>query len=136
MSHVQVRAVGLMIDLCKMCGDEYEVREYKRLTPLKIAKKSLGSDVSKVESGDCVVAFSRKRIYELKSSIEKSTHHRCCVVYGSLPPQARKEQARLFNERHLGNSPYDVMVASDAIGMGLNLEIKRIVFSQVLNPVT
>jgi ATP-dependent RNA helicase SUPV3L1/SUV3 len=47
-------------------------------------------------------------------------------VYGSLPPETRSTQAALFNDR---NSGYDVLVASDAIGMGLNLNIKRIIFS-------
>ena len=48
-----------------------------------------------------------------------------CVVYGALPPEMRRQQARLFNER--GND-YSLMVASDAVGMGLNLNIRRIVF--------
>ena len=40
------------------------------------------------------------------------------VAYGGLPPETRSEQAKLFNDPDSG---YDVMVASDAIGMGLNL---------------
>ena len=48
-----------------------------------------------------------------------------CVVYGALPPEMRRQQARLFNESRNG---YDVLVASDAVGMGLNLNIRRIVF--------
>ena len=47
------------------------------------------------------------------------------MVYGALPPEMRRQQARLFNES--GNG-YDVLVASDAVGMGLNLNIRRIVF--------
>ena len=47
---------------------------------------------------------------------------------GGLPPDSRKDQARLFSTPDSG---YDVLVASDAIGMGLNLAIKRIIFSQV-----
>ena len=50
---------------------------------------------------------------------------RVCVVYGALPPEMRRMQARLFNEP--GNG-YDVLVASDAIGMGLNLNIRRVIF--------
>jgi ATP-dependent RNA helicase SUPV3L1/SUV3 len=46
-------------------------------------------------------------------------------VYGSLPPETRVQQAALFNDP---NNEYDFLVASDAIGMGLNLEIKRVVF--------
>lgn len=49
-------------------------------------------------------------------------------VSGSLPPEARKEQAKLFND---SNSEYNVLVATDAVGMGLNLSIKRVVFSSL-----
>ena len=47
-------------------------------------------------------------------------------MYGALPPETRRTQARLFNEE--GNE-YCVMVASDAVGMGLNLNIRRIIFN-------
>ena len=47
------------------------------------------------------------------------------VIYGQLPPDIRSMQARLFNE---DNSGYDILVASDAIGMGLNLNIGRVIF--------
>ena len=54
-----------------------------------------------------------------------SLRGRVCVVYGALPPEMRRMQARLFNKP--GNG-YDVLVASDAIGMGLNLNIRRVIF--------
>ena len=50
---------------------------------------------------------------------------RVCVVYGALPPEMRRTQARLFNDPDSG---YNVLVASDAVGMGLNLNIRRIIF--------
>jgi ATP-dependent RNA helicase SUPV3L1/SUV3 len=43
------------------------------------------------------------------------------MVYGSLPSETRADQAKIFNAPDTG---YDVLVASDAIGMGLNLNIK------------
>ena len=49
-------------------------------------------------------------------------------MYGRLPPAIRAEQARRFNDPDSG---YDILVASDAIGMGLNLNIKRIVFNTI-----
>jgi ATP-dependent RNA helicase SUPV3L1/SUV3 len=79
-----------------------------------------------VQPGDCVVAFSRHDIFGIKKEIEETTQYKCCVVYGSLPPDVRAEQARRFNDP---NSGYDILVASDAIGMGLNLSIKRIIFN-------
>lgn len=63
-----------------------------------------------------------------KQQIEKNTGYRCCVVYGSLPPEARSTQAAQFNDPQSG---YDVLVASDAIGMGLNLNIRRVIFSSL-----
>ncbi|GBF89056.1 hypothetical protein Rsub_01773 [Raphidocelis subcapitata] len=60
------------------------------------------------------------------------------LVYGALPPEARRAQAALFNAgnggggtdgsgsgRGAGGGGYEVLVASDAVGMGLNLHIRR-----------
>ncbi|KAK7819802.1 dexh-box atp-dependent rna helicase dexh16 [Quercus suber] len=58
--------------------------------------------------------------------IENGGKHLCSVVYGSLPPETRTRQATMFND---ASSDFDVLVASDAIGMGLNLNISRIIFS-------
>ena len=38
-----------------------------------------------VQKGDCIVAFSRKRIFELKRSVESTTGMQCAVIYGGLP---------------------------------------------------
>ncbi|KAJ2764292.1 RNA helicase, partial [Coemansia nantahalensis] len=75
--------------------------------------------------GDCVVTFSRLAIYQTKELIEAKTGMRCAVIYGGLPPESRVEQAKLFNDPESG---YDVLVASDAVGMGINLTINRVVF--------
>lgn len=75
-----------------------------------------------------MVAFSRNDIFAIKREIETSTNYKCCVIYGKLPPQTRADQARLFNNPKSG---YDILVASDAIGMGLNLNIRRIIFNSV-----
>lgn len=48
------------------------------------------------------------------------------MVYGALPPEIRSQEAAKFNR-----GEYDVLVASDAIGMGLNLKINRVVFSGI-----
>ena len=58
-------------------------------------------------------------------AIEKHTNHRCCVIYGALPPETRRQQATLFNDQ---DNEFDVLVAGDAVGMGLNLNIRRFVF--------
>lgn len=122
------RVVPLIKRLAASVGDKLVIHEYKRLGPLKTMPQSLDRDLKKIEKGDCVVTFSRKNIFAMKRSIEEATGLRCAVVYGSLPPASRSTQAALFNDP---NSDYDVLVASDAIGMGLNLSIKRVIFESV-----
>ena len=111
-------AVPLVHEMLKDTGDELIVHRYERLTPLVMDSKSLDGDLRKIEPGDCVVAFSRSALFALKRDIEKITGMRCAIIYGRLPPEVRCEQADLFNDP---NSGYDVLVGSDAIGMGLNL---------------
>jgi len=82
---------------------------------LRIASSSLASQPEAVDSyrhvqpGDCIVAFSRGDIFQIKREIESKTKHKCCIIYGSLPPETRTEQARRYNNP---NSGYDILVAS------------------------
>ncbi|KAG8784919.1 RNA helicase [Ceratobasidium sp. 428] len=117
--------VDLVRALCVLTGDELVINRYERLTPLEVESKSLRQNLKNVEPGDCVVTFSRAEIFDTKRRIEEATGLRCAVVYGRLPPEVRSEQAQLFNTEQSG---YDVIVASDSVGMGLNLKIKRVVF--------
>ncbi|KAF8264654.1 P-loop containing nucleoside triphosphate hydrolase protein [Lactarius quietus] len=119
------RAIPIIEALAEITGDELVINRYERLSPLVVAPKSLELDLSRIRKGDCVVTFSRTNIFNLKREIEENTGLRCAVVYGRLPPEIRAEQAARFNDP---NSGFDVLVASDAIGMGLNLKIQRIVF--------
>ncbi|KAJ2060193.1 RNA helicase [Coemansia sp. S2] len=119
-------AVPLVKRICASLDEEVEVHEYSRLGKLEVSPDSLEGKWSNVQKGDCVVAFSRKDIFHIKSMIEEATGLRCAVIYGGLPPETRAEQARLFNDPDSG---YDVLVASDAVGMGINLTINRVVFT-------
>jgi len=119
------RTVDLIKSLCARMGEKCVVHRYKRLNPLQTENESLGGDFKNLQKGDAVVAFSRTSLHELKAGIEQETGRRCAIVYGSLPPETRAQQAALFNDP---DNEYDYLVASDAIGMGLNLEIKRVVF--------
>lgn len=114
----EVRVVPLIRELAAAMGDSLEIHRYQRLSPLEAMSTSLDGDLGKVQKGDCVVAFSRVQIHGLRKQIEHITGKRVAVVYGSLPPEIRAQQARLFNDP---DNDYDILVASDAIGMGLNL---------------
>lgn len=117
--------VPLVEEMLKVTGDSVKVQYYERLSPLVPLKVPLGP-YSNIRTGDCIVTFSRKSIYTFKKKIESGGRHLCSVVYGSLPPETRTKQATRFND---ANNEFDVLVASDAIGMGLNLNISRIIFS-------
>ena len=112
------RSVPLIRELAASMGDNIEINTYKRLSPLETMSTSLRHRLSDLRKGDCVVVFSRLGIHTMKKEIELATQKRVAVVYGSLPPEIRAQQAKLFNDP---NNEYDILVASDAIGMGLNL---------------
>ncbi|XP_062108270.1 DExH-box ATP-dependent RNA helicase DExH16, mitochondrial isoform X2 [Humulus lupulus] len=118
-------AIPLIQEMLKVTDDQVEVQHYERLSPLVPLKVPLGP-FNNIRTGDCIVSFSRKKIYQLKRQIENERKHLCSVVYGSLPPETRTRQATMFNDE---SSEFDVLVASDAVGMGLNLNISRIIFS-------
>jgi ATP-dependent RNA helicase SUPV3L1/SUV3 len=71
---------NLIQRMCAITGDTLEVKRYNRLSPLRVEKSCI-DNLSRLGAGDCVVAFSRKKIYQLKQAIERRTKHKCCVVY-------------------------------------------------------
>ncbi|KAF2483182.1 hypothetical protein BDY17DRAFT_296962 [Neohortaea acidophila] len=119
------RTVPLIQEICASMGEELEIHRYQRLSPLEVASESLDGDLRKLRKGDCIVSFSVMGIHSLRRQIERVSGRKVAVVYGSLPPETRAQQARLFNDP---DNEYDFLVASDAVGMGLNLAIKRIIF--------
>jgi ATP-dependent RNA helicase SUPV3L1/SUV3 len=73
--------------------------------------------------GDAVVAFSRREVLQLRDQISAAGHP-VSVIYGALPPEVRRREAERF-----ATGQSHIMVATDAIGMGLNLPIRRVLFS-------
>lgn len=122
------RTVSVIQALCAGVGDECIIHRYERLSPLKTMSTAIEGDYNSLKKGDAVVAFSRMSLHILKRTIETKTGRRCAIIYGSLPPEVRVQQAALFNDP---DNDYDFIVASDAIGMGLNLEIRRVVLESV-----
>lgn len=106
--------------LAAICGDNLEVVRKQRLSPVEVSKNATG--LQNLEKGSLVVAFSRRTVLELKGLLE-STGKTVSVVYGALSPEVRREQARRFRDGEA-----DIMVATDAVGMGLNLPAKTLCF--------
>lgn len=140
-------AVDLLVKIIEDCGDTYEIVNYKRRTPL-IYDNSLDTgvkiqrinddgtrrkitcqerlnkiNIDALEYGDALIAFSRKDVLEISEFLGKKGIN-ASVIYGALPYHTRKMQLKRFIERETR-----VIVATDAIGMGLNLPIKRVIFT-------
>ncbi|CAK1551655.1 unnamed protein product [Leptosia nina] len=123
-------AINLVEEICNTTGEEMEIRSYKRLTELKVEDSSLGS-LDNVRAGDCIVCFNKNDIYSVSRAIEQRGHE-VAVIYGSLPPGTKLAQANKFNDP---DSSCKIMVATDAIGLGINLSIRRIIFYSLIKPV-
>ncbi|CAG5009895.1 unnamed protein product [Parnassius apollo] len=123
-------AINLIEEICYTTGEEIEVRTYKRLTELKVEDSALGS-LDNVKPGDCIVCFNKNDIYSVSRAIEQRGHE-VAVIYGSLPPGTKLAQANKFNDPE---SSCKVMVATDAIGLGINLSIRRIIFYSLIKPI-
>ncbi|CAI8498012.1 unnamed protein product [Pichia kudriavzevii] len=115
-------AIPLIEKLVKMTGDDLIINEYNRLGKLVVDDKPI--NFHELKRGDCIVCFSKPVILDMKAHVEKETGLKCAVIYGALPPETRAQEAQRFND-----GVYDIVVASDAIGMGLNLKINRVIFT-------
>ncbi len=114
----------ILRDLAALTGDEIEFVYTERKTPLVFAEHR--EDPRKLpEPGTAFIAFSRKNVLLWKDMLEGSGA-KVSVVYGALSPEVRKEQSRRFRE---GETDY--LVATDAVGMGLNLPIHKVLFTDV-----
>lgn len=118
-------AEKLLIQMIKRCQDTYDVVYHERNTELEFIPEKF--DMGKqVEKGDALITFSKKNVLAIAAALEEKGI-RASVIYGNLPPKTRKEQVALFTE-----GVHDVVVATDAIGMGINLPIRRIVFMNTM----
>ncbi|MBQ8162141.1 MAG: hypothetical protein IJ083_15550 [Clostridia bacterium] len=115
------QALQILKEIIHDCEDTFEVIEHKRQTPLTCETKPFYFPGS-VTKGDALIVFSKRNVHAVASDLQKRGL-RCSVIYGALPYDVRHEEARKFAEGET-----DFVVATDAIGMGLNLPIQRIVF--------
>jgi ATP-dependent RNA helicase SUPV3L1/SUV3 len=107
--------------IATLCGDPLEEVSLKRKSPLVAAKAAV--PLADLRAGDALVAFSRREVLDLRAELVRRGK-RVAVVYGALSPEVRRAEAQRFRD---GDA--EILVATDAIGMGLNLPIRRVVFS-------
>jgi len=102
-------------------GEPLEVVELERKTPLTPLDRRL--DWPEVEPGDALIAFSRREVHSVRDTL-LARGLSVAAVYGALAPAVRRREAARFL-----SGEADVVVATDAIGMGLNLPCRRVLFT-------
>jgi ATP-dependent RNA helicase SUPV3L1/SUV3 len=114
-------AVPAIENLLGLCGERCTVKHFERKQHVDMLPQPV--PIPSLKHGDAVVAFSRRDVLMLRDQIAAGGHP-VSVIYGALPPEVRRREAERFatGESH-------ILVATDAIGMGLNLPIRRVLFS-------
>ena len=107
-------------DLIKLIVPDIEIISRDRLSKLSYSGKR---NISKLGPRSAVVDFSVDRVYEMAERLRTSKGG-AAVVLGALSPKTRNAQVELYQ-----NGDVDHIVATDAIGMGLNLPINNVYFA-------
>ncbi len=115
-----VNALESIKKIAEYLGEELEVVKFKRKNPLQVLEKPI--PFREITKGTALIAFSRKDVLNMKAKL--SRFFKVSVLYGNLSPEVRREEAKRFREGET-----DILIATDAIAMGLNLPIKIILFT-------
>ena len=99
---------------------EAEVVSRPRFSTLRHAGSA---KLSRLKPRSAIVAFSAEQVYEIAEMLRRFRGG-AAVVMGALSPQTRNAQVSLYQSGEV-----DYIVATDAIGMGLNLDITHVAFA-------
>ncbi len=114
-------AEKLLTQIIEDCGDELNLVRHERMTPLEVEKEGFQFPGS-VRPGDALIVFSKARVHAVAAEL-RSRGYKVSLIYGALPPDVRRNQADRFMR-----GVTEVVVSTDAIAMGMNLPIQRVVF--------
>lgn len=113
-------------------SETHEVTYLTRMTPLVLENESICGKhysrqklKSKLQKGDAIIAFSRKDVLTFSARF-RQWGFTVASIYGALSPEVRRTESERFC-----TGKADILVATDAIGMGLNLPIRRVIFSNI-----
>ncbi|WP_322402538.1 helicase-related protein [Massilia luteola] len=99
-----------------------DVHVLKRKAPLSMEPGAVRK-LRNLKRGDAVIAFSRREVLMWRDMITEMGLS-VATVYGNLSPEVRRAQAERFREGQA-----DIVVGTDALAMGLNMPIQRIVMT-------
>ncbi len=110
-----------IVALAEYLGEPLEIIEFERKNPLELLTHVTA--INAIEPQSAIIAFTRSNALRLKQQLSQT--YKTSVIYGNLSPEVRREEARRFREGET-----EILVATDAIAMGLNLPIKTLLFSK------
>lgn len=116
----QPEATKALVTLIEYIGDTYTITSKERRSSLEIINKHI--KYSSLKKGDALIAYSKVDVLRYSTKL-KDYGYKVSMIYGSMPPEVRRNESDNFR-----NGETDILVATDAIGMGLNLPISRIIF--------
>lgn len=111
---------GVLEPLVKALVPEAEVVSRPRFSTLSHAG---AKKLSRVPPRSAIVAFSAEQVYAVAEMLRRFRGG-AAVVMGALSPETRNRQVALFQSGEV-----DYLVATDAIGMGLNLDVTHVAFA-------
>ncbi len=116
-------ALAYIEQISAYVGASLEVHTMERLAPLVAddTKRTLAEALAPA-GRKAFVVFSRQAVFDLKDAIDEQGQ-KSAVIYGSLGPAVRRKEAERFR-----SGECSVLIATDAIGMGLNLPIDQLYF--------
>jgi len=81
--------------------------------------------ISRIERKSAIIAFSSEEVYAIAELIRRQKGG-AAIVMGSLSPKTRNSQVALYQ-----SGDVDYLVATDAIGMGINMDLENVYFSNI-----
>ncbi|TKD10362.1 helicase-related protein [Polyangium fumosum] len=96
------------------------IQTFPRLSRLAFAG---AEKLARLPQRSAIVAFSMQEVYEVAERL-RATRGGAAVVLGALSPRTRNAQVAMFQSGEV-----EYIVATDAIGMGLNLDVKHVAFA-------
>jgi len=81
--------------------------------------------ISRIERKSAIIAFSTEEVYAIAELLRRQKGG-CAIVMGALSPKTRNSQVSLYQ-----SGDVDYLVATDAIGMGINMDLNNIYFSNL-----
>ena len=111
-----------MKNIIDMLEGDIEFIDRKRLSNLTYSGHR---KISRIERKSVIIAFSAEEVYAIAELIRRQKGG-AAIVMGSLSPKTRNSQVSLYQ-----SGDVDYLVATDAIGMGINMDLNNVYFSNL-----